>query len=146
MAIGSYGVVDVYDWSGPFLKHIRRIDGLGSYSFGSAVMHDGCLLVTGWSGSIRIGDVDDWDSAIVIENDTSVLGVIAGRDGGFATTDSNGKLKLWRDGKCVAAFPWAGTRYYYGVPMAVVGSRLVVDGGRGNILVYQDDLALAHLD
>ena len=102
----------------------------------NALLSDGRLVAGDDLGTIRVGSLDNWAGATVISNGGSGLtGVLAGRDGSFVTTDKAGKIRLWRNGTCEVQL--TETRMsirFYGVPLAVVGRRLVV-GKFGALLV-----------
>ena len=82
--------------------------------------------------------MDNWAAATVISNGGSALiDVLAGHDGSFVTTDYAGNIKLWRNGACEVTLTGGYTAAYYGVPLAVIGRRLIAVGKDKNLLVAE---------
>ena len=64
--------------------------------------------------------------------------MLAGHDGSFVTADGAGNIKLWRNGACeVTQTGGCEGLAYYGVPLAVIGRRLIVAGVRNTLLVAE---------
>lgn len=138
VAISMYqGQIQIWDWT--LRKRIRTLadfDHVGVYA--NAMLPDGRIVAGDLAGCIRVGSYENWNAATTTMNRDAIIAVLVGRDGSFLTTDGNGGIKLWRDGVCEVALKGASTDFqYHGLPLAVVGRRLVAVGG-GNILLVSD--------
>ena len=131
----SPATVEVWDWKEG--KQLRILTGFsGSYVFGTARLPDARLVAVGSDGYIRIGTVDNWSAATVINNGAYLMGVVAAQDGSFVTADSRGETRLWRNGVCEATLKGSHAGASYGNPVSIVGCRLVTIGaGRSLLLV-----------
>ena len=91
-----------------------------------------------YAGTIRVGSLDNWAAATVLAKIAAIMGVLVGQDGSFVTTDTAGNIKLWRNGTCEVTLTggYAGG-VYLGIPLAMIGRRLVVVGGNNNLLVAE---------
>ena len=136
--------IEICDWKEG--KHVRTLagstnPGSTNYVVANAVLPDGRLIAGVFKpqtihGTIRIGLPDAW-AASIIKASHGITGVLVGRDGSFVTTDRDSKVKLWREGECEVTLSGCHTDIYYGVPLAVIGHRLVVVGNKNNLLVSE---------
>lgn len=122
--------VDVLDW-----RLGRRLHVLGGFGkiglYANAVLPNGRLVIGGLDGRIRIGKVDDWESAQVINNGlkrSALSSVVVAADGAFVTNDSNGNIKVWRNGECEATYSGSSGDFNKGISVAIVGPRVFAVG------------------
>ena len=128
--------IEVWDWKAG--KCVRTLTGFeGGYVTANALLPDGRLVAGDWAGNLRIGSVDNWVAAAVLRNLNGLTGVLTGLDR-LVTTDADSRFKLWRNGACEVTLrgshPSVG---FYGVPLAVIGGRLIVVGGDNSLLVAE---------
>ena len=131
--------IEVWDWRAG--KCVRTLTGFCGGIRGiivNAVLPDGRLVAGDDAGTIRVGLIDNWAAATVISNGDGLLGVLTGHDGSFVTADRAGNIKLWRNGACEVTLTGGVTRGgYSGVPLAVIGRRLITVGDNGALLVAE---------
>ena len=139
MPMPSPGRIEVWDWKAG--KCVGTLTGFGGdFVIANALLPDGRLVAGDWAGPIRVGSLDDWAAATVIyigDEDSALIGVLAGHDGSFVTTDRDGKIKLWRNGACEVTLTGGCPSYYYGLPLAVIGRRFIAVGEDSNLLVAE---------
>ena len=137
MSMCNPAQIEVWDWKAG--KCVRTLTGFGGpFVFANALLPDGRLVAGDWTGTIRVGSVDKWAAATAISNgDSGLIGVLAGRDGSFVTTDTAGNIKLWRNGACEVTLTGGYPGGYYGLPLAVIGRRLIGVGDSNNLLVAE---------
>ena len=135
MSMDNPAQIEVWDWKAGTC--VRTLTGFGgSFVFANALLPDGRLVVGDYAGIIRAGSLDDWAAAKSMSNGGSgIIGVVAGQDGSFVTTDNAGNIKLWRNGACEATVPGCYIGACYGVPLAVIDRRLIIVGNNNNLLV-----------
>ena len=134
VALACSDVIEVWNWA--TMEHLRSIRCVASESIERT--SDGRLIVAGKLGEARIGDPAKWDDAKVIplEGRPHVCSLLATQDDSLLTTDEEGKVTIWRNGKAQAVFdgicrPLAagsGRTAFTGIPLAIVGSRIVTLG------------------
>ena len=128
--------IEVWDWKAG--KCVRTLTGFaGGHVWGHSLLPNGRIVAVDYSGTIRVGSLDDWAAHTAVSNGSILIGVAAGEDGSFVTTDYNGDIKLWRNGACEVTLTGGYTSGFYGVPLAVVGRRLVVIGSHGTLLMFE---------
>ena len=136
MSMRDPGQIEIWDWKQG--KCVRTLSGFGgNFVFGHALLSDGRFVTADWAGTIKLGFLDDWTAAKSVLNGSGIIGVLACQDGSFVTTDERSHIKLWRDGTCEASVPGGFTGVYYGVPLAVIGRRLIVVGSGNTLRVFE---------
>ena len=131
--MSSPPTIEIWDWKeGKCIKTLTEFD---DSVYGHALLPDGKFVGGDWSGTIRVGSLDNWAAATAIDNGRPLISVLAAKDGSFVTTDDGGNIKLWRNGKCEVTLTGANVIIYFGITLAVVGRRLVVIGASKNLLV-----------
>ena len=132
--------IEIWDWRAG--KCVMTLTGFGGgNAFGSSLLPDGRLIVIDSAGTIRVGSVDNWPAAVAISTDpprAPLIGVLAGHDGSFVTTDEAGNIKRWRNGECETTLT-GGYKIggFFGVPVSVIGRRLVAVGANSTLLVAE---------
>ena len=136
MSMWNPAQIEVWDWKAG--KCVRTLTGFGGeFVLANALLPDGRLIAGDYAGIIRVGSLDDWAAAKVISNGAGLTGVLAGHDGSFVTTDSAGNIKLWRNGACEVALTGGYLGLHGGLPLAVIGRRLIAVGYNSNLLVAE---------
>ena len=137
MSMHNPAQIEVWDWRAG--KCVRTLTGFGGDKvLANALLPDGRLIAGDAAGTIRVGSLDNWAAATAIGNGGSgLIGVVAGHDGSFVTTDYAGNIKLWRNGACEVALTGGCTGTYYGFPLAVIGRRFIAVGRENCILVAE---------
>ena len=135
MSLYNPGRIEIFDWKAG--KHVRTLSGFGGGSaFAHALLSDGRFVAGDGSGKIRVGSVDNWSAATVIDGSTGIISMLAGKDGSFVSTDFAGNTKIWRNGTCEVTLSGCfSSSAYYGFSLAVIGRRLVVVGESHTFLV-----------
>ena len=118
-------------------RQLQVISGFGQSILGTALLSDGRLAVVGGDGNIRIGDLGNWDAHTVVPNESRLCGVVAAQHGCFITADGAGHINVWRDGKCALTFLGGHSGTYSGVPLGIVGRRVVAVGKGNNLIVIE---------
>ena len=137
MSMSHPAQIEVWDWRTG--KCVRTLTGLGGgWVLANSLLPDGRLVAGDEEGTIRVGSLDNWAAATVISNGRrALIGVLAGHDGSFVTTDKAGNIKLWRNGSCEIALTGCHTFAYYGLPLAVIGRRFIAVGNDNSLLVAE---------
>ena len=128
--------VEVWDWQQGKRLHVLRMPGNAVRAV--ARFGDGRLVVGGFDSQIYIGDPSKWQAADILPNNSSVTAVLTTQDGAIVTTDVAGTIRVWK-GALDCRYPGAlGSRErYYGVGLAIVGSRIVAVASDAGVLVIQ---------
>lgn len=140
VAIGGYeqssdeGLVEIWDWKQGV--RLRIISGLGLSIPITTLCHDGRLAIACGDGNIRIGQADAWGEASVVSNGRNQFrSIVAAEDGALITTDTASQIKVWRQGKCEAAFPGAVEFLFSCRQLAITGEYLVAVGSDAKTLI-----------
>lgn len=136
--------VQIWDWKqGKLLRTLAGFDNPGCLTH-IALFSDMRLVATDWAGKIHMRKLSDLrTSAIVHHTGASRLaGLVVTRDGTLVTaSQSNGEIKLWRDGLCTATFSGGYSRpddnSLHGNSLAAIGGRLLAAGKDNTVLVFE---------
>ena len=137
MSMSYPAQIEIWDWK--VGKCVRTLTGFGGGDvLAHALLPDGRLVAGDGAGTIRVGSLDNWAAATVISNgNCGLIGVVAGHDGSFVTTDQAGNINLWRNRACEVMVGGASTFGYFGVPLTVIGRRLIAVGDSNDLLVAE---------
>ena len=152
---GQKAPIEIWDWrEGKQVSTLPcRCFGHWCSCFAHTLLPDGRFVTCDMGGVISIGSLDNWAAAVVLNNNHAIYGVLAGQDGSFVTADTEGYVKLWSresaDRSVLDPRTWfrrsaevtlkgrGRSQYYSGMPLGIVGRRLVVVGSDG-LLVTPD--------
>lgn len=142
MSMENPAAIEIWDWRAG--THVRTLTGFGGdWVLGHALLPDGRFVACDHAGTITVGSLDNWAEATAVSTDSRFVGVLAGDDGSFVTVDKAGGIKQWRNGACEVALTGAyvynqgDRRTYFGLPLAIVGHRLVFPGTARSVALIE---------
>lgn len=132
VAVSCYspGRIEIWDWQSGMRLH--ALDDFGGYALANAAYPGGLLITGSQDGRIRIGDPANWKQSRVLAHGATtdggfleIFGVVVAQDGSFVAADRTGHIRVWDGESLVASIPGCFQDGAYGVPLAIVGNRIV---------------------
>ena len=129
--------IEIWDWKAG--KRVRRLSGFGGHALAvGALLPDVRFVAGNHAGILRVGFLDNWAGATVIDSGASgITRVLTGHDGSLVTTNAAGDIKLWRNGACEVTLTGVYPRAWFTLPLAVIGRRLIFPGEHNTLLVAE---------